>query len=374
VGDEPVTVRQTELAVVERGWQEGWIAPRPPAAETGRKVAVVGSGPAGLAAAQELRRAGHAVTVFERDELPGGLLRFGIPDYKLEKWVLDRRIGQMAEEGVVFENRVDVGRDISADFLRKRFDAVCLALGSRVPRDLPVPGRELAGVHFAMDYLVQQNRRIAGLPVQGEPITAEGKRVVIIGGGDTGADCLGTALRQGAASVHQFEILPRPPAQRDPSTPWPTWPHQLRSSPAHEEGGERRWCVATESFEPDSQGRVRRLHGYEVRWTGPEGRTMEKAPGSEFAMDCDLVLLAMGFTQPEHDGLLDSLGVAYDARGNVDAGADLATGVDGVWAAGDVQTGAWLVVRAIAAGRRMARSVDAALMGATSLPETLPTA
>jgi glutamate synthase (NADPH/NADH) small chain len=374
IGDEPVTVRQTELAVVERGWQEGWIAPRPPAAETGRKVAVVGSGPAGLAAAQELRRAGHAVTVFERDELAGGLLRFGIPDYKLEKWVLDRRLGQMAAEGVVFELRVDVGRDISAEFLRKRFDAVCLALGARVPRDLAVPGRELAGIHFAMDYLVQQNRRVAGLEIGAEPITAEGKKVVIIGGGDTGADCLGTALRQGAASVHQFEILPRPPARRDPSTPWPAWPHQLRSSPAHQEGGERRWCVATQSFEGDGRGRVRRLVGHEVRWTGPEGRTMEKVEGSEFAMDCDLVLLSMGFTQPEHRGLLESLGVGYDARGNVEAGADLATGVDGVWAAGDVQTGAWLVVRAIAAGRRMARSVDAALMGATSLPDTLPPA
>ncbi len=360
VGDDPVTIRQSELAIVERGWAEGWIEPLSPKEETGKKVAVIGSGPAGMAAAQQLRRAGHGVWLFDRDDALGGILRYGIPDFKLEKWVLDRRLEQLQEEGVVFELNVDVGRDLSAQYLLKRFDAICLCVGARESRDLDIPGREQKGVHQAMDYLVQQNRRVAGKPVEETEIHARDKKVVIIGGGDTGADCLGTALRQGAVSVHQFEILPRPPAARAESTPWPDWPLMLRTSPAHLEGGERRWSVATSKF-LGKGGQLTGLKGHEVRWGEPDdsGRSqMTKVKGSEFTMEVDLVLLAMGFTQPEHNGLLDGLGVAYDERGNVLAGPDLETSVPGIFAAGDVQTGAWLVVRAIAAGRRMAASVD----------------
>lgn len=368
VGDDPVTIRQSELAIVERGWAEGWIKPLGPKEETGKKVAVIGSGPAGLAAAQQLRRMGHGVWLFERDDALGGILRYGIPDFKLEKWVLDRRLKQLQDEGVNFELNVDVGRDLSASYLLKRFDAVCLCVGAREARDLAIPGRELEGVHQAMDYLIQQNRRVAGKPVTDSEIQARDKKVVIIGGGDTGADCLGTALRQGALSVHQFEILPRPPADRDQSTPWPGWPLMLRTSPAHLEGGERRWSVETSRF-LGKGGKLTGLKGHEVRWSEPDenGRSkMSRVKGSEFSMEVDLVLLAMGFTQPEHNGLLDSLGVAYDERGNVLTGPDLETSVSGIFAAGDVQTGAWLVVRAIAAGRRMAASVDQKLKGGLS--------
>lgn len=376
IDDQPVTVRHNELSIVERGWKEGWITANPPETESGFKTAVIGSGPAGMAAAQQLRRAGHKVVVYEKADRLGGILRYGIPDFKLEKRILDRRFLQLEKEGIQFETDVHVGRDISADYLLKRFDAVCLCVGSGKPRDLPVPGRELKGVHFAMDYLVQQNRRSAGLPAAGEEITAKNKKVVIIGGGDTGADCLGTALRQGAASVHQLEILERPPVNRDVKTPWPIWPNILRTSPAHEEGGERRWCVATNEF-IGKDGYVTRLRGCEVKWlvSDADGRLkMETVNDTEFEMDADLVLLAMGFTQPEHNGLLNDLGVDYDGRGNIIVGDDYMTSKSGVFAAGDATTGAWLVVRAIAAGRKAARRMDMFLRGGESaLPDVLET-
>ena len=370
---DSVTVRHNELTIVERGFAEGWIPPEPPKTETGKRIAVIGSGPAGMTAAQQLRRAGHSVVLYEKAERLGGLLRYGIPDFKLEKKILDRRLAQLKAEGVEFETEVNVGRDISHAFLLKRYDAVCLCLGAGQPRDLPVPGRELDGVFFALQYLIQQNRRVARLPIQGPEISAAGKRVVIIGGGDTGADCLGSALRQGAVSVHQLEILPKPPLERDPGAPWPTWPNILRSSPAHEEGGERRWCVATTSFSGKG-GRIEKLTGHEVTWSkGEDGRmNMERIEGSEFEMNAELVLLAMGFTQPVHEGLLDGLGVDYDARGNVRVDDNMMTSIPKVFAAGDAATGAWLVVRAIAAGRRMARRVDEFLMGESSLPDTAP--
>jgi glutamate synthase (NADPH/NADH) small chain len=371
--DDSVTVRQNEYSIVERAWKEGWIKPMPPESETGKKVAVIGSGPAGMAASQQLRRAGHKVTLFDRSDRLGGILRFGIPDYKLEKRILDRRLEQMAAEGVVFETDICVGRDISATYLLKRFDAICLCVGSGVPRDLTAENRELSGIHFAMDFLIQQNRRNAGLPIDGPEILAKDKRVVIIGGGDTGADCLGTALRQGARSVHQLEIMPRPPMERDPATPWPQWPNMLRTSTAHEEGGERRWSVATTAFIGD-QGRVTGLRGHEVKWTrGDDGRmNMTPLDGTDFEMEADLVLLAMGFVHPQRTGLLDDLEIKYDGRGNIQVDDNMATSVPGVFSAGDATTGAWLVVRAIAAGRRMAHCVDNYLMGETCLPDCPP--
>ncbi|MFH1732226.1 MAG: glutamate synthase subunit beta [Planctomycetota bacterium] len=368
LNDEPAAVRQNELAVIQRAFREGWIGPRPPAMETGRSVAVVGSGPAGLAAAQQLRRAGHAVTVFEKSDRAGGLLRYGIPDFKLDKRVIDRRLAQIQAEGVVLETGIEVGRDVPADALRSRFDAVCLCSGSGVPRELPVPGRELAGIHQALTLLIQQNRRVAGLAVGRDAVFARGKRVVVIGGGDTGSDCLGTALRQGAESVVQLEILPRPPEGVNPATPWPEYPNILRTSSSHEEGGERRWSVRTKSFEGEN-GRVARLNCAEVEWEGPR---MKENPGTGFEVEADLVLLATGFLHPVHEGLLDELGVEYDDRGNVRAGPDCSTTAPSAFAAGDVTTGAWLVSHAIAAGRRMARAVDLHLMGESALPEPPP--
>lgn len=370
INDDPVTIRNNELVIVERAFEEQWVVPEPPKEETGKTVAVIGSGPAGLAAAQQLRRAGHTVTVFERSDRPGGLLRYGIPDFKLEKHIIDRRLDQMEAEGVKFETCVQVGVDVSAKYLRKRFDAVCLCVGAGQPRDLPVPGRELKGIHYAVDYLTQQNRRIAGLDVDGEEITADGRRVVILGGGDTGADCVGTALRQGARSVHQLEILPRPPVGSDPNNPWPLWPNILRTSTSHEEGGERRWSVCTKEF-LGAGGKVRGLSGVEVALGDPDetGRPqLHEVADSEFEMEADLVLLAMGFVHPVHEGLLDDMRVDYDPRGNVKVDSQYATSVPGVFAAGDSHTGAWLIVTAITAGRGMARATDLYLMGQSSLP------
>ncbi|MGE5568319.1 MAG: glutamate synthase subunit beta [Rhodospirillales bacterium] len=365
INEPPVTIKQIEKSIIEHAFAEGWIVAEPPRTRTGKKVAVVGSGPAGLAAAQQLNRAGHSVTVFEKADRIGGLLRYGIPDFKMEKRVLDRRLSQMEAEGVMFRPNSHVGGNISAARLRAEFDAVLLAGGAENPRDLKVPGRELKGIHFAMEFLPQQNRRLAGDPIPPrEEILATGKRVVIIGGGDTGADCLGTCHRQKAVSVHQFEIMPMPPEQRAPQTPWPLWPLQLRVESSHEEGGIREWSVATTKFTGDAQGNVTQLHGVRV---GPPP-AFEPVPGTEFVLEVDLVLLAMGFTGPAKGGMLDELGVQLDARGNVATDGAYMTSVPGVFAAGDMRRGQSLVVWAIAEGRKAARSIDAYLMGQSSLP------
>ncbi len=365
INEPPVTIKQIERAIVDRGFEEGWIRPQPPAFRTGKRVAVIGSGPAGLAAAQQLNRAGHHVTVFEKADRPGGLLRYGIPSFKLEKQVLDRRLEQLRAEGIEFFLNAHVGRNIAVEDLRKEFDALLLAGGAEQPRDLRVPGRELRGIHFAMEYLGQQNRRVEGdMAPPSDAILATGKRVVIIGGGDTGADCLGTAHRQKALSVHQFELVPKPPEERAPHTPWPLWPMQLRTETSHEEGGLREWSISTTAFSGDEHGQVRKLHAIRV---GAPPR-FEPIGGSEFTMDADLVLLAMGFTGPVRNGLLTRLGVELDARGNVAAGDDCMTSVTGVFAAGDMRRGQSLVVWAIAEGRRAARAIDRWLMGETRLP------
>lgn len=363
INSDPVSIRIIEWNIIDKGFDEGWVQPVLPVRHTGKSVAVIGSGPAGLAAAQQLARAGHMVTVYEKSDRIGGLLRYGIPDFKMEKWVLDRRLDQMKEEGVRFETGIHVGVDLDVEALRRRFDAVCLTLGAEQPRDLPVLGRELKGVHFAMDYLTQQNKRNAGDVLPEEPITAKGKRVVIIGGGDTGSDCLGTAHRQGCVEVHQFELLPEPPLQRSSSTPWPLWPMQLRTSHAHEEGCDRRWSISTTRFS-GHDGHVTKLHAHQVRLE--QGRFQE-VPGTEFKMDVDLVLLAMGFSGPVKHHLLDKLGVQYDPRGNVSVDANFMTNVEGIFAAGDTKRGASLIVWAIAEGRKVAAGVDAFLQAGNSL-------
>ena len=375
INSDPVTIEYVEKEIAERGYERGWIRPEPPPVRTGKRVAVVGSGPAGLAAAQQLNRAGHWVTVFERADYIGGLLALGIPDFKLDKEVLRRRLEIMAEEGITFETGVDVGVDVSAEQLTGDFDAICLACGSTVPRDLEVPGRELDGVHFAMEYLTQQNRLNSGEDLNGEShISAEGKRVVILGGGDTGADCLGTAHRQGAELVNQFELLAEPPVHRTADNPWPQWPMILRTSAAHEEGGVRDYGILTKSFS-GSNGKLQRLHAVRVEWSQPPngGRpSMTEVPGSEFEVETELVLLAMGFLHPQHEGLIDQLGVDLDGRGNVSLGADRMSSVPGVFAAGDTARGQSLVVWAIAEGRETARAIDLYLMGETNLPASLP--
>ncbi len=353
INEPPVTIKVIEKTIVEHAFREHWIRPEPPPARTGKRVAIVGSGPAGLAAAQQLNRAGHSVTVFEKADRIGGLLRYGIPEFKMEKRVLDRRLEQMLAEGVEFETNVNIGYTITGDKLRAEFDAILLAGGAENPRDLPVPGRELKGIHFAMEFLPQQNQRCAGDDVPNQ-ILATGKSVVIIGGGDTGADCLGTSHRQKAASVHQFEILPCPPPERAPQTPWPLWPLQLRVESSHEEGGIRDWSIATTRFSGDEKGNVKKLHAVRV---GPPPK-FEPLPGSEFALDADLVLLAMGFTGPRPGGILDQLGVSLDPRGNVAANADYSTNVPGVFAAGDMRRGQSLIVWAIAEGRQAAEGLN----------------
>jgi glutamate synthase (NADPH/NADH) small chain len=373
INEDPVTIKSIEVSIIDRAWDEGWVVPKVPTTRTLKRVAVVGSGPAGLAAADQLNRAGHSVTVYEKSDRIGGLLRYGIPEFKMEKRFLDRRLAILEAEGVVFQAGVNVGVDLSADRLRGDFDAVLLAGGAEAPRDLPVPGRELKGVHFAMEYLTLQNRRNEGDAIaDGDFISAKGKNVVIIGGGDTGADCLGTAHRQGASSVHQLELMPQPPMTRAPGNPWPEWPHIFRVSSAHEEGGERLYQVSTQRFSADAGGRVKALHAVKVAAVQRDGRTLfEPVPRSEFEIPAELVLLAMGFVGPGKGALLSDLGVTLNARGNVARDASWMTNVPGVFAAGDIQRGQSLIVWAIAEGRSAARGIDAYLMGESQLPAPL---
>ncbi len=363
IEDTPVTIKTIECAIVDRAWTEGWITPEPAKVKTGKKVAVVGSGPAGLAAAQQLARAGHDVHVYEKFAKAGGLLRYGIPDFKMEKRLIDRRIHQMEAEGVTFHYNEHIGVTRPVQELLDGYDAVLLSGGSEKPRDLPVPGRDLDGVHFAMDFLPQQNRRVSGEPIgTNEPILASGKHVVVIGGGDTGSDCIGTSVRQGALSVTQLEIMPKPPVKEDKSLVWPLWPLKLRTSSSHEEGAERDFAVMTSEF-TGANGRVKSLRCVRV------DDKMQPVPGSEFELKADLVLLAMGFVNPVHEGMVESLSVGLDARKNVAANTnDYRTSVAKVYAAGDMRRGQSLVVWAIREGRQAAHAIDKDLMGTTTLP------
>ena len=376
INNDAVTIEYIEKAIADRGWREGWIVPEPPEFRSGKSVAVIGSGPAGLAAAMQLNRAGHTVTVFERNEYIGGLLRLGIPEFKLEKSVVQRRVDQMTAEGVEFKTGVYVGKDIHADRLRADFDAVCLTGGSTIARELPIPGRELDGVYLAMEYLTQQNRVLAGQTFgPSERIVAEGKRVLVLGGGDTGSDCVGTAHRQGAEVVYQFELLPEPPAARRDSNPWPQWPMILRTSSSHEEGAVRDYDILTKNFS-GRNGRIEKMHAVRLEWGAPDetGRpAMIEIPGSEFELNVDLVLLALGFVHPERDGMLEQIGVELDERGNVATASNKMTSVPGVFAAGDMSRGQSLVVWALAEGREAARGIDEYLMGKTGLPHSVST-
>jgi glutamate synthase (NADPH/NADH) small chain len=371
IEDTPVTIKSIECAIVDKGWEQGWITPQPPEKRTGKRVAIVGSGPAGLACAQQLARAGHEVTVFEKQDRVGGLLRYGIPDFKMEKHLIDRRVRQMEAEGVTFRTGVHVGRDLPVRKLVDEFDAVVLAGGAERPRDLEVPGRELDGVHFAMDFLTQQNRRVAGDTIPAESvISAEGKHVVVIGGGDTGSDCIGTSIRQGALSVTQIEILPRPPEKVDKGTTWPYWPNRLRTSSSQAEGAVREWSVLTKELVGEN-GKVKELRAVRVEWVKDDAGkwTMKELPDQSLILKADLVLLAMGFVHPVHQGMVEELGVALDARGNVAADTErYATSIPKVFSAGDMRRGQSLVVWAIREGRQAARAVDEFLMGQSVLP------
>ncbi|MFN7937828.1 MAG: glutamate synthase subunit beta [Bryobacteraceae bacterium] len=374
INEPPVSIKLIERTIIDHAWREGWLQPEIAERKTGKKVAVIGSGPAGMAAAQQLARAGHSVDLYEKADRIGGLLRYGIPDFKMEKHHIDRRMEQMAAEGVNFITKSHVGTAIPIEDLRKNYDAILISIGAEAPRNLNVPGRHLKGIHYAMDFLPQQNKRNAGdadivadATRLSEPILATGKNVIIIGGGDTGADCLGTSHRHKAKSIHQFEIMPKPPAERAGSTPWPLWPLKLRSESSHEEGGIRDWSISTTHFSGDEHGNVKKLHALRV---GPPPN-FEVIPGSEFTLDADLVLLAMGFTGPTRNGLVDALekqGMKLDQRGNIAADEKFMTSIPGIFAAGDTRRGQSLVVWAIAEGRKAARGIDEYLMGESKLP------
>ncbi len=371
INQSPVVIKEIEKHIIEIAFEKKLVKPKVPNVRTGKKVAVVGSGPSGLAAAAQLNYAGHEVTVFERDDRPGGLLRYGIPDFKLEKWVVDRRIKVMEAEGVTFRCNANVGSNINIDELLRKYQAIVLAGGSTIPRDLNITGRGLEGIHFAVDFLKQQNKRNAGLPFSGEPISAKGKKVVVIGGGDTGSDCLGTSNRQGAASITQFELMPIPPVARTPYMPWPTYPMILRTSSSQEEGGDREWSIATKAFIGDRDGKLKALKIVNLEWEmSKEGRPLKftEIPGSERELPCELALLAMGFLHPQKEGLIDELGVDLDERGNVSASLrEYRTNVPKIFAAGDMRRGQSLVVWAIAEGRACAKKVDEFLVGVSLL-------
>jgi len=371
INDEPVTIRENELAIIEHAFKAGLVKPKPPASRTGKKVAVVGSGPAGLACAAQLNRAGHEVTVYEKDKKIGGILRYGIPDFKLEKWILDRRLDLMKAEGIKFVTSTNVGVDYPKEKLLKEYDAICLTGGAGEPRDLKIEGRDLEGIHFAMDYLIQYNRRVAGEEIPKEElIDAKDKKVVVIGGGDTGSDCVGTANRQGAACVVQIEVLPKPEECRSDDYPWPMYPLLLKTSSSHEEGGQRHWAVLTEKF-VGKNGKVKKLISKRVEFEKTEENTcpvMKEIPGSEFEIDADLVILAVGFLHPVHTGLLTELGVEFDEKGNIKTDSDYGTSISKVFSAGDMRRGQSLVVWAISEGRKAAHSIDKFLMKRSNLP------
>jgi len=371
ITDQPVTIKTIEVSIVEKGWREGWIVPRIAKRRTGKNIAVVGSGPAGMACSQQLARAGHSVVLFEKNARIGGLMRYGIPDFKMEKHLIDRRMAQMRAEGVEFRPNSYIGISIPIEEIREKFDAVVLAGGAEHPRDMPVPGRELPGVHFAMEFLTQQNRRLNGEPLgEGPEIMATGKHVVVIGGGDTGSDCVGTSNRHGAASVTQLEIMPKPPESEDKALTWPDWPLKLRTSSSHEEGCARDWSVLTKQIK-NTNGKIEALELVHVTWDQDQNgaMTMKEVPDSAFELKADLVLLAMGFVHPVQVGMLENLGVELDGRGNIKADTvDYTTSIPGVWSAGDMRRGQSLVVWAIREGRQCARAVDEALMGSSILP------
>ncbi|MCT4599012.1 MAG: glutamate synthase subunit beta [Vallitalea sp.] len=379
INSEPITCKQVELALIEKGWEKGIVKPQPPAVFTGKKIAIVGSGPSGLATAQQLARVGHTVTVFERADAIGGCLRYGIPDYKLPKYYIDRRVEQMEEEGVIFKTNTNVGVDISVEELKSKFDIICLTGGSTTPRDLHVSGRELDGIHFAMDFLPQANKRNAGIKVNDtSSITAKGKKVIVIGGGDTGSDCVGTSIRQGALDVTQLELLDTPPSSRSENQPWPVYPMILRTSSSHKEAmakfGKdiRNYSIATKSFE-GKDGKVTKINCVKLEWSTDENgrKSMKEIEGSDFQLEADLVLFAMGFLHPEHKGMLDDLGVIYDQRGNVSSDKNYMTNIEGIFTSGDMRRGQSLVVHAIAEGRKLAKCVDEYLMGTTFLRSSL---
>ena len=371
INQPPITIEEIEKHIIEIAFEKGFVKPHKPAYRSGKKIAVVGSGPAGLAAAAQLNYAGHSVTVFERDDAPGGLLRYGIPDFKLEKWVVDRRIALMEEEGVVFRCNANVGVDISINDLLREYNAVVLAGGSTIPRDLKIPGRELKGIHFAMEFLKQQNKRVSNRAFNEKDIFATGKNVVVIGGGDTGSDCIGTSNRHKAKSITQFELLPKPPVERNPLMPWPTYPMLLKITSSHEEGADRHWAIATKEFIGDGSGNLKALKVIDLEWKySEEGRSAQfvEIPGTEREIPCELALLAMGFVHPQHEGMIKELGVDLDERGNVKASErNYQTSISKIFCAGDMRRGQSLVVWAISEGRECARKVDEYLMGTSSL-------